>query len=89
MAYEFQPGRGSLFKNTGKRPDKKDADLKGKLMLPDGTLHYFDAWVNTNAAGEKYFSCKVGNPVQCAPSAHSQAKGNGFQPQPADDDIPW
>lgn len=89
MAYEQKPGTGSLFKNNEKRPDKNDPDLRGKLMLPDGTLHYFDAWANTTSAGEKYISCKLGKVVAGQVSAHNQAKGNGFQPQLADDDIPW
>jgi hypothetical protein len=89
MAYEYRPGGGSLFKNKEKRPDKKDADMKGKVMLPDGTLCFFDAWSNTSAAGEKYLSVRIGNPCQQQPSAHSVAKGNGFQPQPVDDDVPW
>ena len=95
MAYEMRPGSGSLFRNKDKRPDKKDPDLTGKIMLPDGTVHWFKAWSKATGAGEKWLSCQIGDPVQGAakPSvppldAHNQAKGNGYQPD-TDDDIPF
>lgn len=105
MAYEYRPNGGSLFRNTDMRPDKKDPDLTGKIMLPDGQLHWFKGWKKQTAAGDEWISVQIGNQVQgqAAQSqsavppldAHSRAKGNGYQPQPApsltelDDDIPF
>jgi len=97
MAYEMRPSSGSLFRNKDKRPDRKDPDLTGRIMLPDGTVHWFKAWSKATGAGEKWLSCQIGEPVQGAGrpaastvpplDAHNQAKGNGFQPD--DDDIPF
>lgn len=93
MAYEMRPNSGSLFRNTEKRPDKKDPDVKGKIMLPDGTTHWISGWTKATQAGEKWISLQIGQPVQGAArpapmTAHNQAKGNGFQPQD-DSDIPF
>lgn len=91
MAYEMRPGSGSLFRNKDKRPDKKDPDLTGKIMLPDGTVHWFKAWSKATGAGEKWLSCQLGDPVQGAAKpldAHNQAKGNAFVVD-TDDDIPF
>lgn len=90
MAYEMRAGSGSLFRNTDKRPDKKDPDVKGKIMLPDGTTYWLSGWTKVTQAGEKWISVQIGNPVQGAGkplNAHNQAEGNGFQPQ--DEDIPF
>ncbi len=44
-------------------------------------------------AGDTWIAVKVGNQIQGAAQpmdSHNQAKGNGYQPQPADDsDIPF
>ncbi len=86
MAFEHRPGQGSLFVNNKKRPDKKDPDYDGRIMLPDGSLHWFTAWKKEDSAGQAFFSCQIGD--ACQVSAHSQAKGNGYQPQ-NDSDIPF
>lgn len=91
MAYEHRPGQGSLFKNNKKRPDRKDPDLDGRIMLPDGTLHWFKAWKKQDSAGQQFLSCQIGDACSIQQSGHSQAKANGYQPQPAalDEGIPF
>lgn len=92
MAYEIRANTGSLFRNVDKIPDRKDPDLTGKIMLPDGTLHWFKAWSKQTSAGERWLSCMIGDRCQVQPggmSQHSVDKGNGYQPQPDDSDIPF
>ena len=86
MAFEHRPGQGTLFVNNKKRPDKKDPDYDGRIMLPDGSLHWFKAWKKQDSTGQAFFSCQIGD--ACQVSAHSQAKANGYQPQ-NDSDIPF
>jgi hypothetical protein len=90
MAYEMRPGSGSLFKNDKKTTDKHPS-MKGKVMLPDGTTRWMSAWTKKTVAGETWISLQIGDLVDGG--AHSQAKSNGYQPQPQpanpDDDIPF
>jgi hypothetical protein len=96
MAYEMRPSSGSLFKNNEMRPDKKDPNLKGKIMLPDGSTHWISGWTKQTNAGEKWISLQIGNPVQGAGKpasvppldAHNAAKGNAFVADD-DSDIPF
>jgi len=91
MAYEMKPGQGSAFKN-----DKKTEDwhpqFKGKVMLPDGSLHWLDVSPKKTSAGDTWVSVKIGkqiDPPAAKPiSEHSVAKGNAFVAD-ADDDIPF
>lgn len=91
-SYQQRPGQGSLFKNDKKTTDKHP-NLKGKVMLPDGTVCWISGWTKETSAGEKWISLAIGEPVQGVAqpiSQHSQAKGNGYQPQRADEsDIPF
>ena len=88
MAYEMRPNQGSLFRNKEMRTDKKDPNLTGKIMLPDGSTHWVSGWTKTTTAGEKWISLNIGSLVQ-------QAGGSGpAQAAPAsrvefDDDIPF
>jgi len=90
MAYEMKPGQGSAFKNKDKTEDWHPA-YRGKVMLPDGSVHYLDITPKKTQAGEPWVAVKIGKAVQGRPvDAHNEAKGNGYQPQPADDsDIPF
>lgn len=98
MAYEMRAGQGSLFKND-KKEKETQPDLKGKVMLPDGTVHWVSAWRKTTQANAVWFSLQIGDPVQQSGGsnlgggvppldAHNQAKGNVFVTDP-DDDIPF
>jgi uncharacterized protein (DUF736 family) len=87
--YQHRPGQGSLFKNDKKTSDKHPS-LKGKVMLPDGSLHWVSAWSKKTSAGEPWISLQIGEPVAGqAMDAHNTAKGNGYQPQGDDSDIPF
>jgi len=93
MAYEMKPGQGSAFKNDKKTEDWHPA-YKGKVMLPDGSVHWLDVTPKKTANGDTWVAVKVGNKVQNAAAAqpvinnHNQAKANGYQPQ-QDSDIPF
>ena len=90
MAYNHKPNYGSAFANKDKREDWH-ADFRGDIMLPDGKLYFLDVSRATTQAGDEYLKVKIGKEkaIVSAPlNGHSQAKGNGYQPQPADD-IPW
>lgn len=88
MAYEMRPNQGSLFRNKEMRTDKKDPNLTGKIMLPDGSTHWVSGWTKTTPAGERWISLNIGNPV-------FQSGGSGYaQAAPVarvelDDDIPF
>jgi hypothetical protein len=88
--YEQKPGQGSAFLNKDKTEDWH-APFRGKVMLPDGSLHYLDIWNKKTQAGETWVSVKIGKAIAAKPmDSHNTAKGNGYQPQPADDsDIPF
>lgn len=87
--YEMRPGQGSAFKNDKKTEDWHPA-YKGKVMLPDGSLHWLDITPKKTKAGDTWISVKIGNQLQAKPlDAHNQAKGNGYQPQGDDSDIPF
>jgi len=90
--YEMRPGQGSAFKNDKKTEDWHPA-YKGKVMLPDGSLHWLDI---TPKKTKKWISIQIGEPVAGGGGgvppldSHNQAKGNGYQPQKEDDsDIPF
>ena len=91
MAYEMKPGQGSAFKNDKKTEDWHPA-YKGKVMLPDGSLHWLDVSPKKTSAGDTWVSVKIGkqiDPPAAKPiSEHSVAKGNAFVTE-ADDDIPF
>lgn len=90
MAYEMRVGQGSAFKNDKKTEDWHPA-YKGKVMLPDGSVHWLDINPKKTASGDTWIAVKIGNPVanQMTPvSSHSAAKANAFVEQP-DDDIPF
>jgi hypothetical protein len=91
----MRPGNGSAFINKDKTEDWH-APFRGKVMLPDGSLHYLDVWNKKTQAGETMVTVKVGKqisagqPMAQSMSHHNQAKGNGYQPQPGgDSDIPF
>lgn len=86
--FEMRPNGGSLFKNKDMRPGKKDPNLTGKIMLPDGTLHWFKGWTKTTQAGEKWISCQIGDRCQQQPVA-SSVPPLGSAAVDNDDDIPF
>lgn len=93
MAYEMRAGSGSAFKNDKKTEDWHPA-YKGKVMLPDGSVHWLDVNPKKTKAGETWIAVKIGNPVQQQSGGmvlddHNKAKANGFQPAGFDDDIPF
>jgi hypothetical protein len=88
MAYEMRPGQGSLFKND-KKTSERHPNLKGRLMLPDGSVYWVSGWTKETSAGEKWISLALGDRVQQAgQSPHEQAKSNGYQGQ-QDEEIPF
>jgi hypothetical protein len=88
MAYEMKPGQGSLFKND-KKTSERHPNLKGRLMLPDGSVYWVSGWTKETSAGEKWISLALGDRVQQAgQSQHEQAKSNGYQGQ-QDEEIPF
>lgn len=91
MAYEMKAGQGSAFKNRDRKEDWH-ADFRGKVMLPDGSVHYLDVWTKKTKDGDPWVSVKVGNQVLPKQDEHNAAKSNGYQPVKTvdlKDDIPW
>jgi len=96
MAYEMRAGSGSAFKNDKKTEDWHPA-YKGKIMLPDGSVHWLDVSPKKTSAGATWLAIKIGNPVQQQAGGgmvlddHNKAKANGYMPPAVelDDDIPF
>jgi len=83
--YEMKPGQGSAFKND-KKTESWHPAYRGKVMLPNGQVHWLDVSPKKTKAGGTWLAIKVGNPVtggagQAVPVTASVGE--------ADDDIPF
>ena len=67
--YEKKDNSGALFKNDKKESDSHP-DYKGSAMI-DGSDYWFNAWINTSKAGQKYMKASF--------SPKEQAHANGVQ----------
>jgi len=98
MAYEMKPGQGSAWPNEKKTEDWH-ADFRGKVMLPDGKIHWLDI-TPKESNGKTWYQVKIGKEVMSngstysaahqpfpAQSQHDRAKANGFAE--LDDDVPF
>lgn len=96
MSYEMQENSGSLFKNNNKRPDKKDPDAQGKLLLGreliealyragGNQLLSVSAWTKPKKdSDERWQSLSVRPWQEKGASSKIQAEKPAF-----DDDIPF
>lgn len=93
---EIKPSEGRAWKNAEKT-EAWHGDYKGTFVMPDGTKHFLDIYVNKKPDGGAWFKIKVGKaktggggPVVAADrlftavAAHPKAVV-----QDNDDDIPF
>lgn len=79
-----------LFPND-KKASPKAPDFKGTYTDANGKEWECVAWEKTSKAGKPFFSGKIsekrekGNYI----SPHNVAKGNAYQPQQEDKDLPF
>jgi hypothetical protein len=78
MAYEHQPGKGTLGKAKAKTKDTSP-DFTGKIKWLDGQEYWLSAWVKKASNGGEFYSLSVGQLVQPAGEVYSAA----HQPFPA------
>jgi hypothetical protein len=82
--YEQKPGKGAAFPND-KKVEDWHADYKGRVCLPDGSMHWLDVTIKTAASGMQYAAVTIGNPcepttaVDHGPKRHPDGHRNGFQ----------
>jgi len=83
-AYEQKPGKGAAFPND-KKVEDWHADYKGRVCLPDGSMHWLDVTIKTAASGMQYAAVTIGNPcepstaVDYGPKRHPDGHRSGFQ----------
>jgi hypothetical protein len=56
---EIKPSEGKCWKNAEKT-ESWHGDYKGTFVMPDGTKHFLDLYVNKMADGQAWFKIKVG-----------------------------
>ena len=89
---EIKPSEGKAWKNADKT-ETWHGDYKGTFVMPDGTKHFLDVYVNKKADGGVWFKLKVGKAKMVAAAVPEY--GAVAQPQPKavvpdlDDDIPF
>jgi len=82
--YEQKPGKGAAFPND-KKVEDWHADYKGRICLPDGTMHWLDVTIKTAASGMQYAAISIGNAceptaaVDHGPKRHPDGHRSGFQ----------
>ncbi len=69
MAYEFNEGQGSLFRNKYKQEGSRQPEYNGQAKI-NGRMMRISAWVRQTQSGEKYFSLSISEPQpqQSAPA---------------------
>ena len=88
MAYEMRVGQGQLFKSKN-RKSEKSPNMSGKLMLPNGVVVYVSGWTKETAAGEKWISLQLGNPVDPHQASQAAVAGLVNQVKDSDEEIPF
>jgi hypothetical protein len=83
-AYEQKPGKGAAFPND-KKVEDWHADYKGRVCLPDGSMHWLDVTIKTAASGMQYAAVTIGNACdgsavpEHGPKRHLDGHQSGFQ----------
>ncbi len=69
MAYEFNEGQGSLFRNTYRQEGSRQPEYQGQVKI-NGKMMRISAWVRQTQKGDKYFSLSISEPqpAQGAPA---------------------
>jgi hypothetical protein len=90
---EIKPSEGKAWKNTDKT-ETWHGDYKGTFVMPDGTRHFLDVYVNKKPDGTVWFKLKVGK-AKMAAAVVPEYGAAAAKPQPKalvpdlDDDIPF
>lgn len=61
MAYEFNEGQGSLFRNSYRQEGSRQPEYQGQAKI-NGRMMRISAWVRQTQSGEKYFSLAISEP---------------------------
>ena len=93
---EIKPSEGKAWKNAEKT-EAWHGDYKGTFVMPDGTKHFLDVYVNKKPDGGVWFKLKVGKPKMSSAGSVAAAAPVFAAPQPSpkpvvpdnDDDIPF
>ena len=81
--YEQKPGKGAAFPND-KKVEDWHADYKGRVCLPDGSMHWLDVTIKTAASGMQYAAVSIGNACDGSslpdngPKRHPDGHRSGF-----------
>lgn len=90
MAFEFNEGQGSLFKNTYKNPgdpNDRKPDFKGSGKI-DGKLRIISAWRASTRTGEEYFQLRIEDPRPAAPAPEARPAATPAKAQTAPNPYP-
>ncbi len=93
---EIKPSEGKAWKNAEKT-EAWHGDYKGTFVMPDGTKHFLDIYVNKKPDGTAWFKIKVGKAKTSGGGSVAAAAPVFAAPQPSpkpavpdnDDDIPF
>lgn len=89
---EIKLSEGKAWKNADKT-ETWHGDYKGTFVMPDGTKHFLDIYVNKKPDGDPWFKIKVGKAKTTGSVASFAAAPAKPQPQALvpdnDDDIPF
>jgi len=93
---EIKPCEGKAWKNAEKT-EAWHGDYKGTFVMPDGTKHFLDIYVNKKPDGTAWFKIKVGKAKTSGGGSVAAAAPVFAAPQPSpkpavfdnDDDIPF
>jgi hypothetical protein len=84
---EMKPSEGKCWKNAEKT-ESWHGDYKGTFVMPDGTKHFLDLYVNKTADGQAWFKIKVGKAKTVAAAVPNAApvQATGMV---LDEDLPF
>jgi hypothetical protein len=90
---EIKPNEGKAWKNADKT-EVWHGDYKGTFVMPDGTKHFLDIYVNKKPDGEPWFKLRVGKAkisgAGAVPQfAAAQPESKAVAKPDLDDDIPF